>query len=92
MKKLVLCLSLLILTGCSPWNAQVNLFTYNNYILGDVSSATNAVCNTTGNEPADKAYGNGNRAIVIQGNFPYKSPVTNSSNSVPITVPLIPGV
>jgi hypothetical protein len=92
MKYFSLIALILLLSGCSPWNAQLNIFTYNKYILGDESSSTGSIYRATSDEQATKAYGNGNRAIVIQGNFPYKSPVTNSSNSVPITVPLIPGV
>jgi len=95
MKKLIaiclVCMMLVGVSGCSPWNAQLNLFTYNKYILGDESSSTGVVWCATSDDQASRSYGNHNKAIIIQGNFPYKSPVTNSSNNVPIdfSIPLV---
>jgi hypothetical protein len=91
MKYFSLIALILLLSGCSPWNAQLNIFTYNKYILGDESSSTCKVWTATSDEQANRSYGNHNKAIIIQGNFPYKSPITNSSNSVPIDFK-IPGI
>lgn len=88
MKKLVLCLSLLMLTGCAPFNVQISFFQSNDYILGESQTSSNKVCSITSDEPS-RSYGNGNKVIIHQSNVMYRSPVTNSSNSVPLTFPLM---
>lgn len=91
MKYLILSLMILVCTSCAPFNVQLSIFQSNKYILGDEQTSSNKVLSVTSDEPS-KSYGNGNKVIIHQMNTLYKSPTTNSSNSVPISVPLIPGM
>lgn len=85
-----MCLSVLMvgLSGCAPFNAQLNLFTVNKYSLGEESVYSNRTIEASFTEPT-KAYGNGNRVMVTQGNFLYKSPMSNSSNNASASFPLM---
>ena len=88
MKKLIVFLSLMMLTGCAPFNVQISLFQSNDYILGDEQTSSNKVLSVTCDEPS-KSYGNGNKVIIHQMNNLYKSPMTNSSNKFDASFPLM---
>lgn len=81
-------LMLLCITGCAPIVCKMNLYERNIYNLNDTSYSSNEVLRVSNNDPLANSYGNNNKAIVHQCLVMYKSPVTNSSNNVPIDVSL----
>lgn len=87
MKKLVLCLSLLTLTGCAPFQVDFSLYERNTYTVPCDGTHSNAPGLTS--DLSERSYGNNNHVTVNQSMVLWKSPTTNSSNSVPITLPLM---
>lgn len=93
MKTLILVLSLLYITGCAPCNVHFALLEYHEYSSTDenVPYSTNSIALYKSLDPSKNSYGNNNRAIIHQSTVMYKSPITSSSNNVPIdfSVPLM---
>lgn len=84
MKKLiVICLVCLAITGCAPFQANFALYEKTVYVI---PSGTNCVFIT---KDDGKSYGNNNTVIIKQNMVLWKSPTTNSSNSLPVTLPLM---
>lgn len=94
MKKIIIIAILAtLITGCAPFQVEIAIFQKNNYTLAnpcdDYNSSNNVVRTSEQSGEAVRSYGNNNRAVVKQSIVMYRSPVTNSSNSVPITLPLM---
>jgi hypothetical protein len=80
---------ILLVTGCAPFQCEVALFQYNDYTLANSKDEVSIVHTNEPKSTKTESYGNNNRAVVKQSMILYKSPTTNSSNSVPVTLPLM---
>lgn len=87
MKYLSICLIMLILSGCAPFQVDFALYERNVYTLPSDNTSTNV--STMASDTSERAYGNNNKVVILQNMVLYKSPVTNSSNEFSATLPLV---